>query len=141
MRRGRKRTGAASSTEQRWYAFRDAVRRRDYGAAHKMLDDDRALLTLRNGIGETVLHYLAVENDSVGIAWLHNKGGDLNTKNAFGRPVPFEVVPLKYKDLFVWFVDKGADVKAVDQYGQGLVDYLEEFGHSAMAKFVKQYGA
>jgi ankyrin repeat protein len=141
MRRGRKRSGAASSAEQRWYALRDAVRRRDYGAAQKMLDDDRTLLTLRNGIGETVLHYLAVENDSVGIVWLHNKGADLDTKNAFGRPVLFEVAQLKYKDLFVWFVDKGADVKAVDRDGQGLVDYLEEFGHSAMAEFVTQFGA
>ena len=55
MKRARKRGGTRSSAEQRWYAFRDAVRRREYGLAQKMLDDDRTLLTLRNGIGETLV--------------------------------------------------------------------------------------
>jgi hypothetical protein len=48
---------------------------------------------------------------------------------------------LGYKDLFVWFVENGVDLKAVDQDAQGLVQYLEEFGHSKMIPFVQQFDA
>ena len=41
------------NTDQRWYAFRNLVRARDYAAAQKLLDADKALLDLRNQTGET----------------------------------------------------------------------------------------
>jgi ankyrin repeat protein len=129
-----------ASTDSRWYAFRNIVRRRDYDAAQQMLDADRALLDLRNQTGETVLHWLAVENERNCVAWLRLKGADIDTKNRHGTPVIFEVAQLGYKDLFRWFADAGADLKAVDQYGQGLVERLEEFGRTEMAEFVKEFG-
>jgi ankyrin repeat protein len=128
-------------TDKRWYAFRNLVRARDYAAAQKSLDADKALLGLRNQTGETVLHWLAVENEGNGVAWLRLKGADIDTKNKFGTPVIFEVAQLGYKDLFRWFVDVGADLKAVDQYGQGLAEYLEDAGKSEMAEFVREYAA
>ena len=129
-----------SDTDPRWYAFRNTVRARQYGEAQKLLDADRKLLDLRNGTGETALHWLAVENEQNCVAWLRLKGADINTKNKFGTPVIFEVAQLGYKDLLRWFVDVGADLKAVDQYGQNLVEYLEEFGKTEMAAFVKEFG-
>jgi ankyrin repeat protein len=129
-----------TSTNPRWYAFRDTVRRRDYGTAQKLLDGDRELLDLRNSTGETVLHWLAVENEGNCVAWLRLKGADIDTKNKFGTPVIFEVALLGYKDLLRWFADVGADLKAVDRYGQGLVEHLEEFGKTEMAEFAKEFG-
>jgi ankyrin repeat protein len=129
------------NTDRRWYAFRNLVRARDYGAAQKSLDADTALLQLRNQTGETVLHWLAVENEGNGVAWLRLKGADINTKNKFGTPVIFEVAQLGYRDLFKWFADVGADLKAVDQYGQGLAEYLEDAGKTEMADFVREYEA
>jgi ankyrin repeat protein len=126
-------------TEQRWYAFRDLVRRRAYDEAQKLLDADRKLLDLRNQTGETALHWLAVENEQNCVAWLRLKGADIDTKNKFGTPVIFEVAQLGYKDLFRWFADVGADLKAVNQYGQGLIEHLEEFGQAKMAAFVKEF--
>jgi ankyrin repeat protein len=70
------------------------------------------LLSLRNGIGETALHFLAVENDMKGVAWLHARGFDLNAKNHFRNPVIFEVAQLGYKQLLLWFVENGADPNA-----------------------------
>jgi hypothetical protein len=131
-----------SGTDRRWYEFRDAVRGRQYGVAQKLLAGDRGLLNLpTGGVGETVLHFLAVENDTAGVAWFHTKGADLNTKNKFGTPVLFEVARPRYQDLFAWFVENGVDLKAVDQDGQGLVQHLEEFGHSQMIPLVQQFGA
>jgi ankyrin repeat protein len=129
-----------TDTDARWYVFRNVVRSRDYGAAQKLLECDRELLDLRNSTGETVLHWLAVENERNCVAWLRLKGAGIDTKNKFGTPVIFEVALLGYKDLFRWFADVGADLKAVDQYGQGLVEHLEEFGRSEMAEFVKEFG-
>jgi ankyrin repeat protein len=126
--------------DSRWYAFRNVVRQRDYDAAQKMLDADRALLDLRNLTGETVLHWLAVENEGNCVAWLRLKGADINTKNRYGTPVIFEVASLGYKDLFRWFADVGADLKAIDQYGQNLVEHLEELNKNEMADFVKEFG-
>jgi ankyrin repeat protein len=128
-------------TDRRWHAFRDAVRARDYEAAQRLLDADKALLNLRNQTGETVLHWLAVENEGNCVAWLRLKGADINTKTRFGTPVIFEVAQLGYKDLFRWFADVGVDLKAVDQYGQGLVEYLEDVGKTEMADFVRGFGA
>jgi len=129
-----------SDTDPRWYALRNAVRSRGYGAAQKLLDTDKALLTLRNQTGETVLHWLAVENEGNCVAWLRLKGADIDTKNKFGTPVIFEVAQLGYKGLFKWFADVGADLKAVDQYGQGLVEYLEDAGKTEIAEFVREFG-
>jgi ankyrin repeat protein len=128
------------STDQRWYAFRNAVRRGDYDEAQKLLDRDLKLLDLRNGTGETVLHFLAVENERNCVAWLRLRGADIDTKNRHGTPVLFEVARLHHKELFAWFVDAGADLKAVDRYEQDLVEHLEEFDQTDMAAFVRQFG-
>jgi hypothetical protein len=53
-------------TDPRWYTLRDLVRARDYGAAQKLLDADKALLDLRDQSGGTVLRWLAVENERNG---------------------------------------------------------------------------
>jgi len=123
-----------SDTEPRWYELRSALFAGDYKAAEEILRKDRGLLELRNGIGETVLHYLAVENAAEGVAWLHGKGADLDTKNKFGIPVLFEVAQLGYKDLFAWFAARGANLRAVDEYGQGLVAFLAEQRKIKMAR-------
>ena len=52
-----------AETEPRWYSLRNAVRGRRYGEAEALLKADPELIRLRNGLGETALHYLAVENE------------------------------------------------------------------------------
>lgn len=126
-------------TEKPWHEFRAAVRQRRYDIANKLLKKDPGLIISRNGIGETVLHYLAVENDRDGVAWLHDKGADLNTKNKFGNPLLFEVAQLGYKELFSWFVEKGADLRAVDAGGQDLIAYLSQYRLTRMIEFVREY--
>jgi hypothetical protein len=68
-----------------------------------MLRETPALLFLTSGLGETALHYLAVEDDLEGVAWLKAKGADLDTKNRFGTPVLFEVAQLEYRMLYGWW--------------------------------------
>ena len=104
-----------------------------------MLRDIPALLHLTSGIGETALHYLAVENDLEGVQWLWSKGSDLNTRNAFGTPALFEVAQLGYKELYDWFVANGADRTAIGKDGRDLVEHVLEFDPH-MAEWVSKRG-
>ena len=130
-----------NTTDAVWYEFRNAVYAHDFALAEQLLRDQPSLLHLTNGLGETVLHFLAVENDQEGVSWLHAKGADLDTKNSFGTPALFEVASLEYKELFKWFVARGANVRATDAEDQDLVLHLLEYEHNEMAEWVRQNGA
>lgn len=122
--------------DPRWYQLRDAVLERRHDDAAALVEQDPGLLSLNNGIGETVLHFLAVENDLEGVAWLHARGADLHTKNKFGTPALFEVAQLEYRALYTWFVSHGADRAATDAEGNDLVQHLIEYGNEDMAAWV-----
>ena len=127
-----------NDTDPAWYEFRNAIYTKQFSQAEGMLRAQPDLLHLVNGVGETVLHFLAVENDADGVSWLQSRGADINTKNTFGTPVLFEVASLEYKDLFKWFLEKGANVREVDQEGQDIILYLLEYDHQEMADWVRQ---
>jgi hypothetical protein len=128
-------------TEPAWLEFRDVVYGGDFARAGEMLRDKPEVLHMVNGIGETVLNFLAVEDARDGVAWLHAQGADINTKNAFGQPVVFEVAQLSYKELFTWFKERGANLRATDGDGNDLVSYLLEYDHPEMAEWVRTDGA
>jgi len=119
-----------------WYKFRNAVYAHQFDEAEDMLQQEPKLLHLTNSTGETVLHFLAVENDQQGVAWLHKSGADLNTRNSFGTPVIFEVAQLGYKELLLWFSANGANFHVKDDDDQDIYEYLEEFNHKEMVKWV-----
>jgi ankyrin repeat protein len=121
-----------------WYRFRDMVYSKEFEKADEMLRARPALLHLMSGIGETVMHFLAVENDEEGVAWLYAKGADLNAKNVFGEPALFEVASLEYKGLFEWFVKMGADIHAKDHDDRDVVLHLLAFGKDEMAEWVRR---
>lgn len=111
-------------TELQWYELRDSVYSRLFGHAEELLQANPQLLTLTNSIGETVLHYLAVENDMEGVAWLHAHGFGLNTRSQFGDPMVFNVAELGYKDLLLWLVQNGADFSVLDYENHGIFEHL-----------------
>jgi len=112
------------------------VFQQEYSIAEQLLADNPDLILWHNGLGETPLHYLAVENDLKGVAWLHKKGSSLDVKNIFGEPVIFEVALLGYKELLVWFFEQGADFKVKDNDDNDLISYLQERDKLDMIKFI-----
>ena len=122
-----------------WYQFRDALERADFSGASTLLDQDSGLLDERNGIGESVLHFLAVENNRQAVEWLHARGADLNAVNEFGTPLLFEVAQLGYRDLLLWLVERGADPKKKDAQGQRIDEYLAECDKPEMIQFISQH--
>ena len=125
-------------TDKVWYALRNAVYSHDFDSAAKIIGQDPAILSATNSIGETVLHFIAVENDIEGVAWLHSKGADINTRNEFGDPVIFEVASLGYKELFAWFIKSGANLKALNNSNQNIDTYLLEMDNPEMAKWIRE---
>ena len=122
-----------------WYALRNAVYAGELADAEQLLKANPTLLTTTNGIGETVLHFLAVENDIKGVAWLRTRDFDVNTKNQFGTPVVFEVAQLEYKELFLWLAANGSDLRTRDAKNADIFEYLSEYGKTEMAEWVKQH--
>ena len=100
-----------------------------------------SLLSLTNGLGETALHHLAVENDLEGVAWLRAKGSSLDTTNVFGTPVVFEVAQLEYRDLYSWFLANGANARARDKEGKNIIEHLNGFDVYEMGLWIQNHHA
>lgn len=124
-----------------WYRFLKLVLTRQFGQATAIIKKNRDILNARNGIGETVFHHLAVENDLEGVAWLKAQGADINTQNDFGSPPVFEVAQLGYKELLKWFIQNGADLSIKDEENRDIWDYLKEYNNPKMIKYLKKLRA
>ena len=123
-----------------WIELRALVVGRKFEEAAALLARQPSLRSVVDGMGETVLHYLAVENDQQGVSWLASEGFDINTRNVFGTPVVFEVAQLDYRDLLQWFISNGADLKSRDGDGKNIKEYVLEFGHEDIAKHLESLG-
>jgi len=123
-----------------WYELRTFVMLKKFEEAEALLARKPTLISEVNGIGETVLHYVAVENDEQGVSWLWKRGFDINTKNTFGTPVVFEVANLDCRELLQWFISNGADVKCRNTDGMTIKEYVLDFGHVDIAKHIESLG-
>jgi hypothetical protein len=112
------------TTDPSWYELRNLLYSKELASAERLIAENPDLLDRTNSIGETVLHFLAVENDIEGVAWLHSRGADLNTKNRFGTPMVFEVAGFGHKDLLLWLAQHGADFSVVDGEDRSMFEYL-----------------
>lgn len=63
--------------------------------ARKLVKDHPEVLGLRTGIGETALHYLAVENYADAVQLLIDLGAEVNVTNEFGNTALEEAIQVK----------------------------------------------
>ena len=125
--------------DPRWNDFLEAVWLMDRARASEMVADNPEVLQMRSGLGETPLHYLAVENHIDGVKWLYEKGSNLDTKNQFGTPVVFEVAQLGYRDLLVWLLKHGVDINVTDENGDDIFTYLKDYEKNEMVDFLEMH--
>lgn len=125
-----------NGTSEYWFAFRNALYGEDFDAAETMLRERPSLIEEWDIVGETVLHFLAVEDDLPSVAWLYERGASLDTKNAFGTPVLFDIAELGYTALIEWFVEHGANLHVTDSKGADVVNYLLQRDKAVMADFM-----
>lgn len=120
-----------------WYEFRNIVYSEQFDEAERLLSEVSDLRSMTNGCGETALHFLAIENDWAGVLWLHERGFSIDTVDAFGEPVIFVVAQLRYKELFSWFVSKGANLYAKNREGLDIISHLRDYDKDDMADWIK----
>ena len=126
-----------SDTTSEWRQFRNSLEAGDPDLAAELLGMRPGLLHERNGLGETVLHFMAVEDNMPAIEWLLKQGSELDVYNNFGTPMIFEVAMLGYKDLFRWLIAQGANPQIRHEDGRSLLDYLVESDEPEMAVFIQ----
>lgn len=120
-----------------WYEFINMVFLAQFDEAQRLFFEFPGLRSMTNGCGETALHFLAIENDLDGVIWLQERGFSIDTVDTFGEPVIFVVAQLGYKELFSWFVSKGANLRAKNREGLDLISHLRDFDRDDVADWIE----
>lgn len=109
-------------------------------AAAALLDAEPSLLVARDGLGETALHYLAVENQLAAVQWLFARGAALDTvSDVQGSPLS-EAASLGYEELVGWLLDHGASIELPGQGEPALIEAARG-GHAAIVARLLAAGA
>jgi len=93
--------------------------------ARALLDAEPELLFARDGLGETALHYLAVEDQLAAVQLLFERGATLNTVSRVDGSPLSEAASLGYAALVEWLLANGA---LVEMPGQGEPTLLNAVG-------------
>jgi ankyrin repeat protein len=106
-----------------------------------LLATEPDLLNARTGLGETPLHYLAVENQIEAIkALVEKKGADVNTLNDFGCSPISDAARLGYVDLVKYLLSVGAKLQ-LPQQKELVLHGAVRSGSVEMVKFILSAGA
>jgi ankyrin repeat protein len=107
----------------------------------RLLDAEPDLLNIRTGLGETPLHYLAVENNIEAIkALVEKKGADVNTLNDFGGSPLSEAAGLGYVELVKYLLSVGAKLQLPEQKESALHAAVRS-GSAELVKVILDAGA
>ena len=117
--------------DPRFYAFRDAAFY-DKAEAARMLAEDPSLVGVKNSIGETAMHYLAVENELASVEWLLDRGADVNTRNDFGGTPLMDSASLGYREICEMLLKRGADMAMQDINGDTAISKAAQTGERSV---------
>ncbi|MBW4472933.1 MAG: ankyrin repeat domain-containing protein [Stenomitos rutilans HA7619-LM2] len=95
-----------AEANNQFYELRDAAFV-DPNAAEDFLSEYPSSIHAKNSIGETALHFLAVENAIESVRSLLEQGADINTTNNFGDTPLSEAASLGYLELYRFLLDNG----------------------------------
>jgi ankyrin repeat protein len=84
----------------------------DRQKARQMLKRHPSLLNARRGLGETAIHFLAVEGCTEGVQFLAVAGADVNAKNEFGDTPLIDAALLGKAEVVRTLLSFGADPNA-----------------------------
>jgi len=106
--------------DPRFYTFRDSVHNNPK-AAEEMLARNPDLIRLNNGIGETALHFLAVENHVEEVTWLIEHGAEVDSLNDFKQTPLMEVAGAGLLEMCKLLVSQGANIRYVSPWGESVL--------------------
>jgi len=128
--------------EQRavFHDFMDAAVH-DQQRARRLLQKNPALLQMKSGLGETPLHYLAVENYVAAVAFLAKAGSPVDTLNDFGETPLLEAAKLGYAEMVQLLLSLGADLNIRDHGGAAAIHKAAASGSSSVLELLLKAGA
>jgi ankyrin repeat protein len=85
-------------------------------ALRALITSDPSLMRERTGLGETPLHYLAVENQVEPVRLLIENGAELNTLSDVGGTPLSEAASLGYEELVALLLSSGAQLHVEGQH-------------------------
>jgi len=109
-------------------------------AGLSLLDREPDLRDVRDSLGETPLHYLAVENHIEAVKALVEKGADANTLNNFGGSPLSDAAGLGNVDLVKYLLSVGAKLQLPQQEEKVLHSAVRS-GRAEMVKVILDAGA
>jgi len=114
--------------------------------AYGILEEGRSLpasllntvLTNRNGLGETMLHWYAIEGEPAVVEKIIGLGFDVNTTNKFGRTPLFESVQIDRWDIAELLLTYGAHTEIRDKYGNDVFTFLGNDNRHAKVRRLRE---
>ncbi len=90
----------------------------DLSEAARLLDVEPTLLHERTGLGETPLHFLAVEDQAAAVRFLHERGAEIDPRNDFGATPFFDALGLGNETTAAYLFHAGANCHCKDHSGE-----------------------
>jgi len=87
---------------------------------------NRSVLETRDNLGETLLHWLAIEGFTEAVQRLLDLGADANTADKFGNPVLPHAVIVKQTEIVRALLEAGADPNGASHGEPALLLAVEE---------------
>jgi hypothetical protein len=113
----------------------------DQPVAARMIAEDRTWLTRTTGAEETALAYLVVENYVAGVAFLIERGADVNTVDGLGATPLMFAAQLGYRDMVSLLLQHGARVNEIDAIDQTALTKAVEHGRVEISDMLLGAGA
>jgi ankyrin repeat protein len=109
-------------------------------ALQTLIRSEPELIEERTGLGETALHYLAVENQLRAVVLLAEAGAQINTLNSCGGTPLSEAASLGYVELVEFLLLKGASLHMPGQSEPTLHEATRN-GNAAVVRLLLGAGA
>jgi len=113
----------------------------DQPLAGRMLQRNPALLTDVNGIGETALADVVIENYLEAARFLLDAGADINTRDMSSETPLIQAAHLGYREMVALLLERGAQVNARDESQETALFQAARYGHAEVCEALLVAGA
>lgn len=94
------------------------------GRGSAFIYDHPEILSIRSeGVQETILHYMAVENEFEGVRELAAAGAEIDCRDSYGTTPLLHCAQLGHRELVALLLELGADIKARDIENRTVLHY------------------
>ncbi len=109
--------------------------------ASEMIEQDPSILHTKTDLGETPLHWLAIEDQLDIVKFLHSKGAHVNTASQGGYTPLSEAASLGLYEMVKFLLENGATVEGAYIGGDPILHEAARSGNPDVVNILIEYGA